>query len=111
MLATLSGAAAILLDHMHMGSRSRKGGGGGGPVEFSSKVWGWGWGVGGATTYSGQFVLQINKIFSKNRGGGGGGGGGGVPLDLNRSMHSLIAKQEAIEASIRIIVSSQFICT
>ena len=31
--------------------------------------------MGGATTYSGQFVLQINKIFSKNGGGGGGGGG------------------------------------
>ena len=106
MLAMLSGAAAILLDHMHMGSRSRKGGGGGSSGIFFKGV-GVGVGGGGATTYSGQFVLQINKIFSKN----GGGGGGGVPLDLNRSMHSLIAKQEAIEASIRITVSSQFICT
>ena len=48
------------------------GGGGGGPAEFSSKGGG---GGGGPTIYSGeQFVLQINKIFSK-RGGRSG------PLD------------------------------
>ena len=41
-----------------------------------SRNWGGG-GGGGPTTYSGQFVSEINKIFSKKKGGGGGGGGGG----------------------------------
>ena len=39
----------------------------GGPAEFSSKK------GEGPTTYLGQFVLEIDKIFSKKGGGGGGG--------------------------------------
>ena len=89
MLATLSGA-----DPERGG-----GGGGGGPVEFSSKGWGW-----GATTYSGQFVLQINNNSPR-----------GPPLDLNRSMHSLIAKQEAYSyhsvTSVHIIIIMYSLCT
>ena len=44
----------------------------GGPAEFSSK--------GGGGTYSEQFVLEIDHIFSKKGGWGGGGGGGGEGL-------------------------------
>ena len=36
---------------------------------------------GGGGTYSEQFVLEIDHIFSKKGGRGGGGGGGGGRLD------------------------------
>ena len=52
-------------------------------------------GGGGPTTYSGKFVLEINKIFSKKGGGGGGGGGGtGPPGSAPAKYHSCSAEVE-----------------